>query len=99
MSEPKVPYIVSRDPKESRRRRVAELTARWTPGRIAALLDAMGATQEEIADRILCNQGTVSLWCTGRVKPRNMALAWLDQLEREVLANGYRWNEKTKQYE
>lgn len=99
MTEPNIPYEDSRpDRKKSRRERVAELTARWTPERITALLDAMGATQEEIADRLLCKQATVSDWCTGRVKPRNMALAWLDQLEAEILERGYVWNERYRRY-
>jgi type I restriction enzyme M protein len=56
------------------------------PLEIITLRKGLGLTQEELANRIGVTVGTVSLWETGKRRPRKIALKALSKIRDEAVA-------------
>jgi DNA-binding transcriptional regulator YiaG len=52
---------------------MAKRRASWDAGRVRALRQHMGLTQEELAQRMGTRQQTISEWETGMYAPRGMS--------------------------
>jgi predicted transcriptional regulator len=55
-----------------------------TPKRIVKLREALGMTQQELADSIGAYQPTIARWETGKNQPRGANLKALMELEEKV---------------
>jgi DNA-binding transcriptional regulator YiaG len=55
-----------------------------TPKRIVKLRQALGLTQQQLADRIGAMQPTVARWETGKNQPRGANLKALLELEKKA---------------
>jgi predicted transcriptional regulator len=53
-----------------------------TPEQIVKLRQALGFTQQQLADKLGAPQPTVARWETGKVKPHRLYLEKLDGLKR-----------------
>jgi DNA-binding transcriptional regulator YiaG len=67
-----------------KRRRPRWRTDGWDPEKIEALREHLGATQEELAQRMGTRQQTISEWETGVYRPRGMSERLLHMVAEEA---------------
>jgi len=59
-----------------------------SPGHIKSMRDALGMTQQQLANRLKVSSQTVSRWERGEVQPNTAALTRLRRLQATVRAKG-----------